>query len=140
MIVRNYSNFKLKIKWNTYLSISDQLSLELFFMLKTECNYNQRDISEFFVADCKLDSVLDTILSKVHDRINFKQSRCFLLNRIRKVAANSEFSIRDKRLLKKIVTAQSKSGNLNLDNIEYFFPGKSRIRIQSETEKVLKEI
>ena len=109
-------------------------------MLKTECNYNQRDISEFFIPDCKLDSVLDTILSKVHERINFKQSKYFLLNRIRKVAANSEFSIRDKRLLKKIVTAQSAFSNFNIENIEYFFPGKSRILIKSETEKVLKEI
>ena len=97
--------------------------LDLFNKLKNLWYESGRDISEFWINK-EVDSTLDEILTNTLLQIDFKGEKDLLLKRVRKLASNQEFSIREKRLLKRLVEVQRNSGKLDFRQIEYFFPGK----------------
>ena len=111
--------------------------LELFHILKQLWKQRSRQISELYVTRNEIDETLNEILGEAHIQIKFKGEREMLLKRVRKLSINQEFSFRENKLLRKIVSAQLVSGKIDFNNIEYFFPGKSQEVIRKETGKVL---
>ena len=111
--------------------------IELFHILKQLWKQRSRQINELFVTRNKIDETLNEILDEVHIQIKFKGEKEMLLKRIRKLSNNQEFSFRENKLLRRIVSAQLVSGKIDFNYIEYFFPGKSQEVIRKETGKVL---
>ena len=113
------------------------LNIDLFDKLKKLWKENRRELKEFWINNTNIDSTLNRILEDVLYQVNFKGSKSLLLKRIRNIASNPELTIREKKLLKVLVTAQIKANLLNLAQIEYFFPGKPSHIIRREVGQVL---
>ena len=114
--------------------------IELFCILKQFWKQKSRQISKFYVTWNEIDETLNEILDEVHIQIKFKGEREMLLKRIRKLSLNQEFSFRENKLLRRIVSAHLVSGKIDLNHIEYFFPGKSQEVIRKETGNVLSSL
>lgn len=65
------------------------------------------------------------VLSEISDIINWKSDRCDLLKRIRKLVSQTVFSVRDRKLLSKLINKQRKVGEISFEALLYYFPGKS---------------
>mmetsp|Transcript_3635 Transcript_3635/g.3379 ORF Transcript_3635/g.3379 Transcript_3635/m.3379 type:complete len:83 (-) Transcript_3635:21-269(-) len=66
------------------------------------------------------------ILEQLIIEIKWRKSRKIqLLNRIRKLITKTSFSIRDTKLLSKLVNQQRRDGHIDLESILYYFPGKT---------------
>ena len=108
------------------------LILDLFSKLKQLWAVRNRDISDFWIHNRGVDYLLDEILDEVLSQISYKGDKDQLLKRIRKVARFKTFSIRDRKLLKKLVEAQKQKHDIDLAQLEYFFPGKEIAVIEDE--------
>lgn len=93
------------------------------------------DIESFWKDNNKLDSARKSILYEVSRKISWKGRESKLLKRIRSLARNKKFSIRDGKLFNELVSKQLKYGHIDLEKILYYFPGKSLRMIENEYEK-----
>jgi hypothetical protein len=76
------------------------------------------------------------VLHEVARKVSWRGRASKLLNRIRKITKNKKFSVRDAKLLSKLANQQKKKGSINLEEISYYFPGKSLQMIEEEYEKI----
>ena len=95
------------------------LTLDLFSRLKQLWAARNRDISDFWIHNRGVDYILDEILDEVLSQISYKGDKDQLLKRIRRVARFKTFSIRDRKLLKKLVEAQKQKHGIDLSQLEY---------------------
>ena len=109
----------------------------MFMILKELCTNNQRNISDFWKVDLESDLVLQKILIEVHQQTNFKGDKIYLFKRIKKLGSKQKFSVRENKLLIKLIQLQLKSNKLDFNQIEYFFPGKSSNVLRKEIGKQL---
>lgn len=91
--------------------------------LLTKCEVQIEDL--FVAKSNRLKGNALLVLKEIAEIINWRSSRSDLQKRIRKLASQTTFSVRDKKLLKKLVNKQRKVGEINFDDILYYFPGKS---------------
>ena len=96
-----------------------------------------RSVTEFWIGEQAIDGTLDEVLSETLNQIEFKGDKLLLLKRIRKIASNKDFSIREKKLMRRLIEIQSKSFNIDFDQIEYFFPGKLSEIVRKEIGEAL---
>ena len=65
------------------------------------------------------------MLIKVESKFDWRSGRPTLLKRIWRVGTNTSFSVRDKKLLRKLVNQQVREGYKDFQKILHFFPGKT---------------
>ncbi len=98
----------------------------MFHVLQTLCKKAGVDISNFYNPDLELTDELDEILIKLVFETKWRRSRKIeLLQRIRKIASDHSFSVRDGKLLKRLVLKQVKDGSTDFESLLYYFPGKT---------------
>ena len=118
----------------------NMLLLEMFSILKELWGFKQRSICEFLASEFEADIVLKEILAEAHQRTNFRGDKVYLLKRIQKLASNQTFSVRENKLLKKLITKQFESNRINFGQIEYFFPGKESKVVRREVGKLMLQL
>ena len=83
-------------------------------------------LSDFEGNNFPLSDRLMDVLDELISMTKWRKSRKFeLLQRSRKMIMNKTFSIRDKKLLSKLVNQQKRQGFINYEEIVYYFPGKT---------------
>ena len=120
-----------------FYSITKLIYLELFSKLQKLWYDNGREASEFLWNYSESDFTLQKILSDAYKQTNFKRDKIQLLKRIRKLISNQKFSLRELKILKKLVRAQKLSHKIDYKQIEYFFPGKLSENVRKEIEKLV---
>lgn len=104
----------------------------MFKLLNTFCKEEKISPCEFWKKDEKINSVHKSILCRIVSETNWKGTKNELLSRMRKVALNSTFSVRDVKLLRKLVNEQKRNGYTNFEEVLYYFPGKSLEMIEEK--------
>jgi hypothetical protein len=87
-------------------------------------------MASFWIDNSKLTGTLKVILRSLCVEVDWKDRASKLLKRIRRIGRNQDFSVRDWKLLRKLVNQQKRAGNVNFSKLEYFFPGKSEELLQ----------
>lgn len=83
-------------------------------------------ISKFEGTKFPLSKKLMQILEDLIEEISWRRSRKQqLVQRIRKLIMDPSFSIRDTKLLSKMVNQQRKKGYTDYQELLYYFPGKT---------------
>ena len=83
-------------------------------------------IENFWKNDENLEGIEAEILINLTQEVNWKRKRKYdLLRRIRKIARRKEFSVRETKMIKKLIRKQMKEGFMNFEAIKYYFPGKT---------------
>ena len=90
-----------------------------------------------FQNNTNYESKLTNIFEQISKEVNFNGNKSAFLNRIRKIGYKTDFTLRDNKLLKKLIDVSVEYGNINLDQIEYFFPGKDPSQIRKEIGRIL---
>ena len=116
------------------------MNIELFEILKEFWELHQRNIDEFLTNQFEVDVTLKEILTEAHQRTNFRGSKVYLLKRIQKLVSTQTFSVRENKLLKKLVTGQLESCKIDFLHIEYFFPGKQSEVVRREIGKLMLQL
>ena len=84
------------------------------------------EVEKFYDPEAQLSEELDNILTKLVYETKWRRSRKLeLLQRVRKIASDTTFSVRDGKLLKRLVTKQVKNGTVDFEALLYYFPGKN---------------
>ena len=65
------------------------------------------------------------VLNIIKSQLGWKRSKNMLLARIRKIGKNTTFSIRETKLLRKLINKQLKDGFSDFSSIIDQFPGKT---------------
>ena len=116
------------------------MDIELFGILKELWELHQRNIDEFLTSQLELDITLKEILSEAHQRTNFRGGKIYLLKRIQKLVSIQTFSVRENKLLKKLISQQLDSKKIDFVQIEYFFPGKQSEVVRREIGKLMLQL
>ena len=103
----------------------------MFAKLKIYCAEKGIETKEFWNSSYPLSDSLKEVLNKLHKDTLWKGSTKELYKRIVKLGL-STFSVRELKLLKKIVKDQTKSGKINFEELSYHLPGKSYESIKSK--------
>ena len=111
--------------------------IDMFAKLKELWADKGWKINEFKTLDCSSNSKLNGILDSILSQTNFKGSKVYLLKRIQKLISIQKFSVREVKLLKKLVETQLIGETINFKQIEYFFPGKNQIIVRKQVGKLL---
>ena len=83
------------------------------------------DPEKFWDDEEKLTNEMVRILKQLKDEFDWSNSKYQLLARIRKVASSKTFTVRETKLLRKLVNQQTKEGEADFESVQYYFPGKS---------------
>ena len=113
------------------------MDIELFGILKELWELHQRNIDEFMTNQFDADITLKEILTEAYQRTNFRGDKIYLLKRIQKLVSTQTFSVRENKLLKKLITQQLESKKIDFVQIEYFFPGKQSEVVRREIGKLI---
>ena len=97
----------------------------MFTYLQELCKNFNIEISLFWENTNRVKGDLYEILKLIEKKFNWRNGRLGLLRRIRKIAKNSNFSVREKKLLRKLVNQQVREGYQDFKAILHFFPGKT---------------
>lgn len=112
---------------------SDLAPIEMFKILHDLWDQYCVSIECFYDSDRVFSKDWDQVLNKLIEQIKWRNSRKEeLLTRITKIAANKSFSVRDGKLLKKLVKSQSSKGEIDYKALQYYFPGKTVEMIAQE--------
>ena len=65
------------------------------------------------------------VLRIMKKKLEWKRSKMVLLKRIRKISNNREFSVRETKLLRKLINKQKKDGYIDFQEVLFYFPGKT---------------
>jgi hypothetical protein len=65
------------------------------------------------------------LLIKIREKIDWRGPKIELLRRIRRLGRSKKFTVRDVKLLRKIVNQQKREGYTDFKAALYYFPGKS---------------
>ena len=101
------------------------MSLDLFIALKKFCKEKDIEISDFWKTKNSLNGNLYETLKIFEELIQWKSGPQVLLRRIRRIGRNKNFSVRETKLLRKLINAQRKKGYENFEEILDEFPGKT---------------
>ena len=77
---------------------------------------------------------------RLAEMINWKGSRVRLFNRISAVCKLSNFSVREMKLLKRIVKKEFSGIPIDYERVLYEFPGKTMRQIKQECNKICTSI
>ncbi|CAI2382756.1 unnamed protein product [Moneuplotes crassus] len=119
--------------FNTRVRFSKKHDREMFRILRELCDVHCVSLSCFSLPEDSLPkdarSVLDKLMKEVKWRTNRKED---LLKRITKYTTNSTFSVRDGKLLRRLVRSQIKKGEVDYSSLLYYFPGKTAEQLEQE--------
>ncbi|CAI2384366.1 unnamed protein product [Moneuplotes crassus] len=119
--------------FNTRVRFSKKHDREMFRILRKLCDIHCVSLSCFSFPKDPLSkdvkSVLDELMKEVEWRTNRKED---LLRRIIKYTTNSTFSVRDGKLLRRLVRSQIKKGEVDYSSLLYYFPGKTAEQLEKE--------
>ncbi|CAI2382893.1 unnamed protein product [Moneuplotes crassus] len=121
------SSFKTRVRF------SKKHDREMFRILRELCEAQCVSLSCFSLPKDHLSedagSILDELMKEVKWRTNRKED---LLRRITKYTTNSTFSVRDGKLLRRLVRSQIKKGEVDYSSLLYYFPGKTAEQLEKE--------
>ena len=109
--------------------------IDIFIVLNKLCKNSNVEISEFWEDDEPLSEDLYDILRRLEYEIQWRSGLPILLRRIRRVGKNTKFSVRDTKLLRKLINGQKKQGYINFEAVLDDFPGKTISMLQNEYNK-----
>ena len=113
------------------------LFLEIFTLLIKLWQEYDIEISDFTDKRVRPCERMTEILKTLKSELKWKRSKNLLLKRIRKIGNNSDFSVRENKLLRKLVNQQLKNGYADFEAILVHFPGKtSEMLEQKYYEKI----
>ena len=103
------------------------LHIEMFQVLHAQCKEAGITIADFCNYETPdknfpHESILEDLVRKIKWRMCRRKD---LFNRIKKLVWDPSFSVRDKKLLKKLVNQQRKKGQEDYESLLYYFPGKT---------------
>ena len=78
------------------------------------------------------------ILEKIIEKYNWHNTPYYLFKRLRRLVQNQSFSVRDLKLLKRVVKRMKISKCYNITELISLFPGKFECTIREEWKKYLK--
>lgn len=100
--------------------------LEMLTVLTRLCKENKVPLARFEGEKFPLSKKLMQILEDLIEEISWRRSRKIqLVQRIRKLIMDKSFSIRDTKLLSKMVNQQRRKGYIDYEELTYYFPGKT---------------
>ena len=112
----------------------------MFQILKRLWKDREISMEDFWKPDNPIGEVQSQILLELSLKINWKTNRKLdLLERIKRIASNKNFSARDTKLLRKLVLRQQKNGYQDFEEISQYFPGKSVEMIREYHDKRFKQ-
>ena len=123
-----------------YFNLIVRIDLELFDKLKQYCTSAGREINELLTQDLNLDQQLEGILSQVKRKISWKGTKKLLLIRIKKVAMRTQFSVRERKLLRLMIIKQLETNSIDFTKFGYYFPAISDEKIKQEAEIMITEL
>lgn len=85
------------------------------------------DISDFWKSSCGINEEWWDIIQILAKEIKWDTDKSEqLITRIRKIGKNDKyFTVRDVKLLRKLINTQKKNGSVDLTKVAYYFPGKT---------------
>ena len=86
------------------------------------------------------DQMYANIINRLAIDTNWSSTPYHLLYRILRLWSNQEFSVRQEKLLKKLLSRKSKDKQIDLRKIAEFFPGKFTNSIQSKSRELNSQI
>jgi hypothetical protein len=89
------------------------------------CQAEGLDIEDFWKDNEILRPQLYKLLLKVKEEINWGGPKVELLKRIRKLGKSTTFTVREVKLLRKLINQQKREGYTDFKAVLYYFPGKS---------------
>ena len=111
--------------------------IDMFEILKAIWKEKDCDLFNFWTKNWRTCQKINDILCLMLVRTNFKGNKTLLLKRIQKLLLNQEYSVREEKLFKKLVSIQLKSGKIDFNQIEYFLPGKNPEEIRRKAGRIL---
>mmetsp|Transcript_20613 Transcript_20613/g.18254 ORF Transcript_20613/g.18254 Transcript_20613/m.18254 type:complete len:275 (+) Transcript_20613:17-841(+) len=121
-----YGTAPKKCAVNSRQRFSKKNDGEMFMVLKKLCSQHGIVIDNFYKDDKPLQDVEAVVLLQLSLEIGWKKNRrCDLLKRIRRISRKTTFSVRETKLLKKLIQDQAKEGYKNFEVVLEYFPGKT---------------
>ena len=105
----------------------------LFYVLQNLCKEHNLPIKVFKLSK-KYTKPMKVLLKELKSTIGWRGTLLSLHARIKKVTAKSSLTTRDRKLLSKLINQQRKTGIVDYEQIEYYFPGKTAKELQHEYE------
>ena len=93
-------------------------------MLDSLCEESGLKMADFWKNSLPLELEHKEVLFKLAAEVSWRGRESKLLKRIRRLAKKEGFSVRDTKLLSKLVNQQRRRGYRNFDELAYYFPGK----------------
>jgi len=101
------------------------LPIDLFIALNKFCKDSDLEISDFLQTKGTLKGDLYEALKNFEEQIQWRSGPKVLLRRLRRIGSRKTFSVRETKLLRKLINAQKKQGYVDFDEILEEFPGKT---------------
>ena len=124
-------------KQNLGFIVNNYLYIDMFVVLKAIWKEKECELFDFITKHWRSSAKINEILCQVLVQTNFKGNKTLLLKRIQKLLLSQEYSVREEKLLKKLVLIQLKSGKIDFNQLEYFFPGKDSEEIRRKAGRLL---
>ena len=99
--------------------------LEIFVLLHKLCPEHGFETTDFTHSRGEPTEEMFEVLNIIKSKLGWKRSKNLLLTRIRKVGKNTKFSVRETKLLRKLINQQLKDGLTDFSAVLHHFPGKT---------------
>jgi len=99
--------------------------IELYHMLIQLWEEHWIPIDDFTNPNGETSEEMVEVLRIMKKKLEWKRSKMVLLKRIRKISNNREFSVRETKLLRKLINRQKKDGYIDFQEVLFYFPGKT---------------
>ena len=99
--------------------------LALLSLLIVNCKEYGLSIEQFINKEREITKEMLKVLKIIKKKIGWKRSKNILLQRIQKIGNNSKFSVRENKLLRKLINQQRRNGYTSFEEILDHFPGKT---------------
>jgi len=120
IIDKRSSKFFQKIKFTRWGKSED---CKAFQKIRDYCNSLGITLDDLFTNDELSNN--HRLWLDLCSRCEWKRESTFMKARFQKLYENTDFSVREMKLLKRLVKRQKKVGSINWEKISYNFPGKS---------------
>ena len=108
-----------------FMTVLTFIFIEVFRLLNVLCKEQKIPISAFMIKNHEITDMMMGILRIIKKKLNWKRSKMVLIRRIRRIANNDKFSVRDTKYLRKLINKQIKKGYTDFEEVLYEFPGKT---------------
>lgn len=108
------------------LPVSNLVFIDLFKILRKLCAEEGTCITNFWKDDLPLAQPEASILLELTAQVGWKRNRKIdLLKRIRRIGRKDSFSVRETKLLRRLMNQQQKKGTNDYESVLEHFPGKT---------------